>query len=174
MSGYNYDDEDGQFGDSDLVKRLRKEIEKRDQLLASKDQEFNELRGEVRRQSVTSILRDLGVKTKVANLVPADVEPTADAVGAWVKDWEDVFGSARSEAPQQTEPIEENQPPSEPNVSADVQAAWNRMQTGEASAGVSVPTGDDAQLEFLARAAKAAGGDADKYFAFLRGEENPT
>jgi hypothetical protein len=178
VTEYNFDDADDYGNDSDLVKRLRAEIAKRDKVLATKDAEFETLRGEVRRQSVANVLRDMGVKAKVANLIPKDVDPTAEAVTAWVKEYEDVFGSAREATPQESAPKTEQAdstpgPQGQANVAPETIQAWQRMQTAEAAPGSTTPTGDDAQHAFLARAAEAAGGSVDKYIAILRGEINP-
>lgn len=179
MSEYNWDDEDNNFdpADNNLVKRLRAEIEKRDKALKTRDDEFQKLQGEVRRQSVGNLLREMGVKPKVANLVPSDIEPTEDALKAWVKEYEDVFGSVRQDtsskevnsAPDDGEP-QETAPPSIPTEQVE---AWTRLQAQDASAGNTVPTGEDAQLQWLAQAAKAANGDADRYFDILRGNITP-
>lgn len=180
VSEYTYDDFDN---DNDLVKRLRKEIEKRDAALKERDSEFNKLQDEVRRQNVSTILRDMGVKPKVANLIPKDIEANPDAVKAWVSDYEDVFGSVKTSEEKPTNRDDENtdspegqaasqSPLGMANVDPEMQAAFQRMQIAESSTGT-VPTGEDAQLSWLANAARQADGDADKYFAFLRGEIQP-
>lgn len=182
MSDYTWND-DTDNNDSDLVKNLRKQIEKRDAALKERDTEFAKLQDKVRRQEVSSILRDIGVKPKVANLIPKDIEADPDAIKKWVSDYEDVFGAPKT---SQEKPAEEGEsadpaegqeaangsPQGTANVDPATQAAWQRMQTSENSTG-NVPTGEDAQLSWLANAARKADGDADKYFAFLRGEVNP-
>lgn len=181
VSDYNWTDDTD--NDSDLVKNLRKQIEKRDAVLKERDAEFAKLQDKVRRQEVSTILRDLGVKPKVANLIPKDIDADPDAIKKWVSDYEDVFGNAKpSEEKPANEPesadsnesqeVANDSPPGAANVDPEVQAAWQRMQTAENATGT-VPTGEDAQLSWLANAARKADGDADKYFAFLRGEVKP-
>jgi hypothetical protein len=175
MSDYNWDDESLEPDDNNLVKRLRAEIEKRDKALKQRDEEFGKLQGEVRRQSVGNLLREMGVKPKVANLIPSDVEPTADAVKAWVTEYEDIFGSVQEgSSAKETNPAPDpEEPKAPPSIPSEQVEAWTRLQSQDASAGSTIPTGDDAQLQWLARAAKAADGDADRYFDILRGELSP-
>lgn len=177
VSDYDWNDEALSNEEPQLVKNLRKEIAKRDAALKERDNEFSKLQDEVRRQSVSSILRDMGVKSKVANLIPKDIEADPAAIKAWVTDYEDVFGSSTIDTkPESAKPEEANdtsqEATGEANVDPAVQAAWNRMQTAENSAG-QVPTGEDAQLAWLANAARQANDDPDKFFAFLRGDLNP-
>jgi hypothetical protein len=174
----NWNEDTLGVNDSDLVKNLRKEIDRRDKALKERDAEFGKLQDEVRRQSVSNILRDMGVKPKVANLIPKDIDPTADAIKAWVTDYEDIFGTSAKVETKSVEPesltpsADQADPQGTPNIDPEAAAAWMRMQTSENSTGL-VPTGEDAQLAWLGNAANKAGGDADTFFAFLRGEINP-
>jgi hypothetical protein len=172
----NWNDDSLNVNDSDLVKNLRKEIDRRDKALKERDVEFGKLQDEVRRQNVSNILRDMGVKPKVANLIPKDIDPTADAIKAWVTDYEDIFGSAKVESkpadPAPDAAQAQADPQGTPNIDPEAAAAWMRMQTAENSTGT-VPTGEDAQLAWLGNAANKAGGDADTFFAFLRGDQTP-
>jgi hypothetical protein len=172
----NWNDDSLTENEPPLVKNLRKEIKKRDDALRERDTEFSKLQDEVRRNSVSNILRDLGVKPKVANLIPKDISADADAIKAWVTDYEDVFGSAKVDSkpaePEADKPQAQADPQGVPSIDPEQAAAWTRMQTSENSAGT-VPTGEDAQLAWLANAARKAEGDPDKYFAFLRGDLNP-
>lgn len=146
----NYEDDQ----DTPLVKQLRSAIEKANATLKAKDEELNKLAGQVKSQSVQGILRDLGIKPKVANLIPSDLEPTADAVSQWVKEYEDVFGAAlRIEVKPESgvDKAEEETPgASRPNVDDATANALNRLQSAEASAGVVPPDREQAQLAALA------------------------
>lgn len=176
MSEYQWDEQADMSGDSDLVKRLRKEIEKRDNALKERDGEFAKLQSEVRRNSVSGILRDLGVKPKVANLIPAEIEANPEAVKAWVSEYEDVFGSARAEEAPKAEEANEGapaKPDGQPAFTDEQVQAWTRLQTSDTGPAMQVPTGDDAQIQFLRNAADKANGDPDRYFSFLRGEITP-
>lgn len=99
-----FDDDDLDANESDLVKRLRKQIKdvskERDDALT----EVTTLRPVVRSRSVVDVLTAKGVKApdKVAKLLPDTVEPTADAIGAWLDDYADVLG-VQSQAPSDGE-----------------------------------------------------------------------
>jgi hypothetical protein len=116
------------------------------------------LQGQVRTQSVREILRDLGVKPKVADLIPSAIEPTADAVGKWVKDYEDVFGGIRQEEKAQgSEPEGVPAEPARPSIDAGTQDALQRLQQVEAAAGVVPMQTQEAQIAALTSAYEAAG-----------------
>jgi hypothetical protein len=80
--------------ESSGMKQLRQALDKANAALKAREDELGKLQGQVRTQSVREILRDLGVKPKVAGLIPSDIDSTPEAVEKWVKDYEDVFGSA--------------------------------------------------------------------------------
>lgn len=89
-----YDDDTEESNPGDLRKALEKaNREKADLLAKLKDAE-----AKARRADITEVLQGLGLKPKVAKLIPSDVEPTKDAIEAWVKDYEDVFGALKTDA----------------------------------------------------------------------------
>lgn len=47
---------------------------------------------QLRQRTVSDVLTAKGYKAKVAKLIPADVEPTDEAVGKWLEEFADVFG----------------------------------------------------------------------------------
>lgn len=92
MTDYDdYEDEDPQDGTA-LVRDLRKQLKaksKENQELASK---LAEQTTQTRGMTLKELLKGAGVPEKVASLVPGTVEPTAEAVGEWLKEYGDVFG----------------------------------------------------------------------------------
>jgi hypothetical protein len=148
----NYEDDQD---NTPLVKQLRAAVEKANSALKAKDEELNKLSSQVKTQSVREILRDLKVNPKVANLIPSDLEPTADAVGKWVKEYEDVFGAAlHVEANPESGDDKGNEAAPEAQARPDVDDATanalNRLQSAEASAGVIPPDREQAQIAALA------------------------
>lgn len=146
----SYEDENEAQG----PKALRDALDKANKQNADMKVELDRLRGTVKTQSVREILRDLGVKPKVANLIPSDLEPTADAVKKWVEEYEDVFGAAlRIEAKPESgvDKAEEEAPvvAARPDVDDATANALNRLQSAEAAAGVVPPDREQAQLAAL-------------------------
>jgi hypothetical protein len=169
------DDEDDDTpvaaNDTDLVKQLRKLV--RDEKAKSKtyEEELKTLRPTVRKQTVSQVLAKLNVNPKIAGLVPSDVEATDDGIKAWVDEYGDLFGATTNDANTG------NQADTEPDtndgatsVDADQAAQWQRIQSQASQSGTTTPDQDTAQLAMLQAAAKAANGDSDKYFSYLRGE----
>jgi hypothetical protein len=135
---------------------------------------LGKLQGQVRTQSVREILRDLGVKPKVAGLIPSDIDSTPEAVEKWVKDYEDVFGGAlraeekSKDSESETAPVE----PAQPSVDAGTVRAFGRVQSAEASAGVIPPDLEQAQIAALDAIGQAAGNNSAKLLNILQGREN--
>jgi hypothetical protein len=163
-----WDDDIEAEDESDLVKQLREVIKKGKKANEEFETELKQLRPQVRTASVSSILSGLKVNPKIAKVIPSDVEANEEAVKAWLDEYGDLFG-AQSQATgddssAQTE--EEDVQEFDPNAAAQ----WQRIQTVGSQSGVTTPDAESAQLAMLQSAAKAADGNADKYFAYLKGE----
>lgn len=177
MSNFWDDDDEN---DSNLVKRLRAEIKERDKTLSEKDatlaereKELSNLRPQVRLTTVRDVLGDLKVNPKVAKLIPSDVEPTKEAVSAWLGEYGDVLGIKReetTEAPPAETPAEQVGVPAIDPATA---AQWERIQSQESSAGATTPDREAQDLAHLTAAYEAAlaGGGSDEFFAILTGEK---
>jgi hypothetical protein len=90
--GYEgYGDDDRETQRKDGMKQLREHAE----ALAKQNKELNaelvKIRGSVRKQSISDILRDAGLKTGPSMFYPEDQEPTKESVLAWVEDMREVF-----------------------------------------------------------------------------------
>lgn len=170
MSGYSWDEDDQ---DSNGPKQLRDALEKANREKAALKEQLDKLQGQFKVQSVKEILRELGVKPKVANLIPSTVEPTAEAVTAWVKDYEDVLGATIREPEVKPESgVDKAEPasvPAQPAVDQVTQDALARVQTASAVPGTTTPDAEQQALAWLQAANAAAGDSADKFFDILKG-----
>lgn len=102
--GYEYDDEDEQQGRGDGPKPLRdahnaakRRIRELESQLAERDTKIEGLSKRVRNLDIVDLLPK-GVSPKVAKLIPETVEPTADAVKAWLDEFGDVFNIKTDES----------------------------------------------------------------------------
>jgi len=95
MTDYDdYEDEDDQPQDGNrLVQDLRKQLKAKSKAEKELLEEVAKLRQTSRKTALSELLKGAGVNEKVAFLVPSDVEPTAEAVGEWLKEYGDVFGA---------------------------------------------------------------------------------
>lgn len=165
-----YDDED--LNDTDLVKNLRKQIEKAGKEKAEALAERDSALAVVRESTVKTTLAGLGASAKLAAYVPKDLEPTEEAVRGWLDEHADVFNF---KAPaQQPAAVEQPQPQvadpatiSEPPQDAD---AWSRIQNPESAA---APNIGSAHETWLASIAKESGGDVDKFASLFNAGFNP-
>src|SRR5258706_6661091 len=114
---------------------LRKQLEAA--IAANKAQtvELNKLKAEARTSAVAKVLEAKKVNAKVAKLVPADVEPTTEAVEKWLDEFGDVFGIKAEE------PEGENATPPDPDADAAAQAYIAAMrQMGTLTTGALTPS----------------------------------
>lgn len=87
------DDDYESFDDgSKLLKQLRRELTRTKKALKERDGELSSLRNESRRRTVRDVLDSRGLNPKIAAFIPSDIDPTEDAVLAWVHEYGDVFG----------------------------------------------------------------------------------
>lgn len=97
---YQDDDDEGPIDPKSLPKQLRKVIRDAKKEAADSKAEAAELRKQVRESVVSNVLTARGVPAKVAKLIPADVETSAEAIEKWLADYGDVFGSGQSASTQ--------------------------------------------------------------------------
>lgn len=95
MNGYSWETvEDSTSNDNTQTPRdLRKMIEDLGKKLKEQSEENLRLRSEVKQGQLTSLFTDAGLPPKAAKLFPKDVEPTADTVKAFIKEYGDLFGA---------------------------------------------------------------------------------
>jgi len=132
---FDYDDFEQQqnSGEPDWLRKLRKEH--RDFTRQNKEltDQLNGLRKEQRGATVKSVLEAAGVNPKVAGFVPADIEPTREAIGAWLTEYGDIFGATAPQTPALQEQPQAAPAPS-PAVPEDVVAQLQRIQGADTAA----------------------------------------
>lgn len=101
----NWDDDDFDFdfdedettqvpanNSNDLVKKLRKSDRAKEKQIKELTAKLSELQSAQRDTVVKSFLTEQGLNPKVAKFIPADIEPSAEALSQWVGEYGDVFG----------------------------------------------------------------------------------
>jgi hypothetical protein len=121
---------------------------------------------------VNETLRGLGANPKLSKYIPADVDPSADAIKAWLEEDGEIFGykpkaadESVAEKPQEARQGDSTTSPTwgSKAIPTELQEAFQRVQNAESFGGV--PTqGVDAQAiaQMNALAADAKG----SYYAF--------
>ena len=88
---FGFDDDDDTT-ETNGIKALRTEFKKLQKQLAEVQSERDALKGAQRQATVKSLVEAKGLNPKIAALIPADVQGE-EAVGKWIDDWADVFGT---------------------------------------------------------------------------------
>jgi hypothetical protein len=79
---------------SNAMRTLRKALKAEQARAKALEEQLSGLHKVTRERTISDVLKDKGLSNpKIAKLLPADIEPTADAVGAWLDEFADVFTS---------------------------------------------------------------------------------
>lgn len=77
---------------------LRKQLEQTLERLKVLETENSALKTQTRQTAVSALLTEKKYNPKVAKLIPDSVQPTAEAVQAWLDEYGDVFNIAKDES----------------------------------------------------------------------------
>jgi uncharacterized protein YdiU (UPF0061 family) len=168
-----WDDDDTDQNDSDLVKQLRKQLNDYKKRNVDLDTELSTLRPQVRKSSLSGVLSEIGVNTKIAALMPDSVEPTKEAVAKWLEDYGDLFNLPKAEEKPEGDAAKAVAPLAGQEsqvVDQSIQDQWARIQSGSAAAGTTTPDIEKQQQAQLGEAMAKSNGSFDQFVALLRNE----
>lgn len=98
---YDFEEEDAGSG-TDLVKKLRKEIDRLSKQIKERDDILEEITAYSHEASVGEILESFGLNPRIAAFIPEDVEADEDAVAEWLNEYGDAFGIEAVEEGEQS------------------------------------------------------------------------
>ena len=78
--------------DSDLVKRLRKQLKAEQRKNKDLETSYGELTKAQKERILKDVLTSKGVNQKIAQFIPSDIEASEDAISSWLDANGDVFG----------------------------------------------------------------------------------
>jgi len=84
-----------------LVNDLRKQLKAKADAEKEMATKLQKLEGQVRKQTIKEVLDSKGVPSKVAALIPADVESTPEGVTKWLDEYGEVFNIPKAEVQAQ-------------------------------------------------------------------------
>lgn len=125
--------------DTDLVKKLRKALRAEQKRNKELESSYADLSKSQKERILRDVLASRGVNPAIAEFIPADIEASEDAIGAWIDSKAELFGSKPAES----------KPVSDSDVSA-----LKRMDS--VVAGSDVPTGSDDLQSRIANATSEA------------------
>ena len=178
MSNFEYDDDDYGNNGTDLVSQLRRALkakEKEAKEAQAKVEELTktnaELSGKVRGVSLSEILKAKGAKPAMAKFM-TDVEPTEDAVTAWLAENGELFGydpkATQQDPPEGETPSGQNPQGEAPALPPEMQAALAAMSAVQKQEANAVPglVGEDKVVDFISRVGQNAQSFEDVEKAF--------
>jgi hypothetical protein len=159
FNGYDEDEDDFEFGDDALSKVRKanraqnKRIKELEDVLAEREKALNELSGKVKVTGVTDILKLRGANPALAKYaLKDDVEPTEEAVDAWLTENGSLFGyepKGTEVSTDQSGVLGSESGDVDMSALADALAAMQRVQTGEANSAPAL-AGNDKVMQALA------------------------
>jgi len=93
-NNYEYTDEDDDTIDNNdggitQLRKVNRALEKRAKEL---EKELMGIKTQSRQRTIKDVLQARGANPKIAAFIPADIDPSEDAVSAWLTEYGDVFG----------------------------------------------------------------------------------
>lgn len=115
MGIYDTDDDDDELdeiqeerrGSNNAMRQVRKALRDAQEQNKTLQEQLAELTKENRSRAISDVLASKGLSNpKIAKLIPADLEPTAEAVSAWLAEYADVFRDdpSQGDVPPKVEP----------------------------------------------------------------------
>jgi hypothetical protein len=95
MAEYNeyetFEDDDDYTG-TDLVKKLRKQVDQLSKQLKERDSQLEEYQTYSHEAAIGEVLESFGLNPRIAAFIPSDIEADEDAVAEWLNEYGDAFG----------------------------------------------------------------------------------
>ena len=85
------DDEDFSSG-TDLVKKLRKQVDQLSKQLKERDAVLEEYQTYSHEAAIGEVLESFGLNPRIAAFIPSDIEADEEAVAEWLNEYGDAFG----------------------------------------------------------------------------------
>lgn len=96
-------EDDAPQQDSSAMRALRKAVKQKEKENAELKAQFAEINKSLRERSIKDVLSAKGLNSKIAALIPQDVDASEEAIDSWVSAYADVFGAngvPSADAPQ--------------------------------------------------------------------------
>jgi len=95
MAEYNeyetFEDDDDYSG-TDLVKKLRKQVDNLSKQLKERDAALEEYQTYSHEAAIGEVLESFGLNPRIAAFIPSDIEADEEAVAEWLNEYGDAFG----------------------------------------------------------------------------------
>lgn len=137
-----------QMNDSELVKQFRKQLKAEKKARLEAESKLTEISKSQKERTIKDVLTSKGVRQSIAKYIPNDIEPTEEAVTAWLSANAEDFGLEVSK----------------PEVDAEDVQALRRME--RTIDGAVPPTSNSDMMSKM----MAHDGDAEDFLSLIRGE----
>ena len=95
MAEYNeyetFEDDTEDYG-TDLVKKLRKQVDQLSKQVKERDSQLEEYQTYSHEAAIGEVLESFGLNPRIAAFIPSDIEADEEAVAEWLNEYGDAFG----------------------------------------------------------------------------------
>jgi hypothetical protein len=95
MAEYNeyetFEDDTEDYG-TDLVKKLRKQVDQLSKQIKERDSQLEEYQTYSHEAAIGEVLESFGLNPRIAAFIPSDIEADEEAVAEWLNEYGDAFG----------------------------------------------------------------------------------
>ena len=95
MAEYNeyetFEDDTEDYG-TDLVKKLRKQVDQLSKQIKERDSQLEEYQTYSHEAAIREVLESFGLNPRIAAFIPSDIEADEEAVAEWLNEYGDAFG----------------------------------------------------------------------------------
>jgi F0F1-type ATP synthase alpha subunit len=81
-----------QMNDSELIKQFRKQLKAEKKARLEAESKLTELSKSQKERAIKDVLTSKGVRQSIAKYIPADIEPTEEAIEGWLSNNAEDFG----------------------------------------------------------------------------------
>ena len=148
---YEIYEDDNDYSGTDLVKKLRKQIDALSKQVAERDNMISEFQTYSHEAEIASILEGYGLNPNIARYIPDEIEADPDAIAEWLTEYGEDFGITA---------VDESEAGYEPDADAQ---AYEQM-SGFDDGGYNPQVG----LDLISRVGQS--GSQDELLSILRGQ----
>jgi hypothetical protein len=89
---YETFEDDDDYSGTDLVKRLRRQVDQLSKQVKERDSQLEEYQTYSHEAAIGEVLESFGLNPRIAAFIPSDIEADEEAVAEWLNEYGDAFG----------------------------------------------------------------------------------
>ena len=101
---YETFEDDDDYSGTDLVKRLRRQVDQLSKQVKERDSQLEEYQTYSHEAAIGEVLESFGLNPRIAAFIPSDIEADEEAVAEWLNEYGDAFGITAVDESESVDP----------------------------------------------------------------------